>query len=239
MPAIFNPSVLLDQWNGLPLTNANSFFKTAQIHRLLEYFSDNCFTKQLVVVLSSPSKACLFHYYASLIAQTSRACLQRRRPRFDSWVGKIPWRRKWKPSPVFLPGKSHGWGSLAGCSPWSCRVGHNWATNAVTLYISLYHFSLLSSLFNYELLDVKNCVSNFYFCIRKERGGRGGRKGKKGKKRGRNSVNELTHWIVYKIARYFSLGFITFSLIGQVIITSLTAWIYPAKTCLMLSHVRV
>ena len=31
-------------------------------------------------------------------------------------VGKIPWRRKWQPTPVFLPGKSHGWSSLAGYS---------------------------------------------------------------------------------------------------------------------------
>ena len=30
-----------------------------------------------------------------------------RRWRFDSWIGKIPWRRKWQPTPVFLPGKSH------------------------------------------------------------------------------------------------------------------------------------
>ena len=35
-----------------------------------------------------------------------------------SWVGKIPWRRKWHPTPVFLPGKSHGQRSLAGYSPW-------------------------------------------------------------------------------------------------------------------------
>ena len=33
---------------------------------------------------------------------------------FDPWVGKIPWRRKWQPSPVFLPGESHGHRSLAG-----------------------------------------------------------------------------------------------------------------------------
>ena len=39
-------------------------------------------------------------------------CLQWRRPRFDHWVGKIPWRRKWQPTPVFLPGKSHGLRSL-------------------------------------------------------------------------------------------------------------------------------
>ena len=39
------------------------------------------------------------------------------RRQFDPWVGKIPWRREWKPSPVFLPGESHGQRSLAGrCS---------------------------------------------------------------------------------------------------------------------------
>ena len=38
--------------------------------------------------------------------------------RFDSWVGKIPWRRKWLPTPVLLPGESHGQRSLAGYSPW-------------------------------------------------------------------------------------------------------------------------
>ena len=37
---------------------------------------------------------------------------------FDPWVGKIPWRRAWHPTPVFLPGKSHGRRSLVGCRPW-------------------------------------------------------------------------------------------------------------------------
>ena len=37
---------------------------------------------------------------------------------FDPLVVKIPWRRKWQPSPVFLPGKSHGQRSLAVYSPW-------------------------------------------------------------------------------------------------------------------------
>ena len=41
-----------------------------------------------------------------------------RRPGFDPWVGKIPWRRAWQPTPVFLPGKFHGQRNLAGCSPW-------------------------------------------------------------------------------------------------------------------------
>jgi len=30
------------------------------------------------------------------------------------------WRRQWHPTPVLLPGKSHGWRSLVGCSPWGC-----------------------------------------------------------------------------------------------------------------------
>ena len=42
---------------------------------------------------------------------------QRRRHSFDPWVRKIPWRRKWQPTPVSLPGKSHGHRSLAVYSP--------------------------------------------------------------------------------------------------------------------------
>ena len=46
-----------------------------------------------------------------------------------SLVRKIPWRRKWQPTPVFLPGKSHGQRSLEACSPWDRkRVRHNLAT---------------------------------------------------------------------------------------------------------------
>ena len=43
--------------------------------------------------------------WVSLVAQVV-ICLQGRRPGFDPWVGKIPWRRAWQSSPVFLPGKS-------------------------------------------------------------------------------------------------------------------------------------
>jgi len=38
------------------------------------------------------------------------------RPWFDPWVGKIPWRRTWQPTPVFLPGESHAQRRLAGYS---------------------------------------------------------------------------------------------------------------------------
>ena len=49
-------------------------------------------------------------------------CRRHRRHRFYPWVGKIPWRRKWKFIPIFLPGKFHGQKSLAGYSPWGCKV---------------------------------------------------------------------------------------------------------------------
>ena len=45
------------------------------------------------------------------------AICQFRRDGFNPWVGKIPWRRKWQPTPIFLPGKSHGQRSLVGYSP--------------------------------------------------------------------------------------------------------------------------
>ena len=41
---------------------------------------------------------------------------------FDPGFGKIPWRRAWQPTPVFLPGKAHGQRSLAGYSPWVCKA---------------------------------------------------------------------------------------------------------------------
>ena len=48
------------------------------------------------------------------MVKTLPAC---RGPRFDPWVGKIPWRREWLPITVFLPGESYGQRSLVGYSP--------------------------------------------------------------------------------------------------------------------------
>ena len=48
-------------------------------------------------------------------------CLQCRRPWFNPWVWKIPWRRKWQPTPVFLPGEFHRQRNLVGYSPWGHR----------------------------------------------------------------------------------------------------------------------
>ena len=51
----------------------------------------------------------------------------------QSLVGKIPWRREWLPTPVFLPGESHGQRSLVGCVPW----GHKESDTTEQLILSM------------------------------------------------------------------------------------------------------
>ena len=55
-------------------------------------------------------------------------CRRHKRRGFYPWVRKIPWRRKWQPTPALLLGRPHGQRSLAGYSPWgSQRVRHDWS----------------------------------------------------------------------------------------------------------------
>ena len=42
----------------------------------------------------------------------------------DPWVGKIPWRKEWQPTPGFLPGEFHGQRSLVGNSPWGRKESY-------------------------------------------------------------------------------------------------------------------
>ena len=62
----------------------------------------------------------IYIYGKTWLSGKESACQCRRckRRRFDPWVGKIPQRRKWQSTPVFLPGESHGQRSLVGHSPW-------------------------------------------------------------------------------------------------------------------------
>ena len=53
----------------------------------------------------------------------------------ETWVGKIPWRRKWLPTPVFWPGEFHGQRSLAGYSPW----GHKESDTTEKFSVHLFH----------------------------------------------------------------------------------------------------
>ena len=63
-----------------------------------------------------------------------------RRCRFDPWVGKIPWSRKWNPILVFFPGKFHGQRSLAGWSPWAAKC---WT------WLSDWAYTHINSVFNF------------------------------------------------------------------------------------------
>ena len=66
---------------------------------------------------------------------------QCRRHRFDPWVRRIPWRRKWQPTPVFLPGKSHGQRSLVSYNPW----GHKESDTIEWLSTHIHIISIPSS----------------------------------------------------------------------------------------------
>ena len=76
--------------------------------------------ENLKIVFSLSHSSMIF--FAVVIVARGRC----RRHGFDPWVGKIPWKKKWQPTGVFLPGKSCGQRSLMGYSPWGHkRVGHD------------------------------------------------------------------------------------------------------------------
>ena len=73
----------------------------------------------------------LQYSWAFLVAHRIKnsPAMQCRRPRFNHWVRKTPWRKSWQPTPVFLPGEFHGQRILVGCSLWGHRVRQDWATD--------------------------------------------------------------------------------------------------------------
>ena len=88
---------------------------------------------------------------------------------FHTWVGKIPWRRKWQPTPVFLPGKSHGQRSLVGHSPWGHkRIGHSLVTKQQqqhkSLVYNIAYFQVYSRLFfrkmSIQILYLLDCIGS-------------------------------------------------------------------------------
>ena len=65
--------------------------------------------------------------------------LKWRKPGFNPWVVECPWRREWKPTPVFLPGEFHGQRSLVGYIPWLTK---SWAQHWLTLSLFLHIYTL-------------------------------------------------------------------------------------------------
>ena len=80
-------------------------------------------------------------------------CLQCRRPRYDPWVGKIPWRREWQFTPVFLPGESHRQRRLEGYS-----LSVHKESNTTKLYI----FALFSPIVTTNKSN-RNWIPKKYF----------------------------------------------------------------------------
>ena len=88
------------------------------------------FTRSLSKKISCPSHGSILcnhiQWHITLIQLSwcltgkESSCPCKRRG-FDPWVGKIPWRRKWQPIPVFLPGEFHGQRNLVGYSPRACK----------------------------------------------------------------------------------------------------------------------
>ena len=103
-------------------------------HQLLE------FTQTHVHQVDVPSSHLILCH--PLLLLPPRIC------RFNPWVRKIPWRRKWHPIPVFLPGESHGQRSLEGYSPWGYKVSDmtEWlGTNTVNIPNTSSHLIFLTA----------------------------------------------------------------------------------------------
>ena len=108
---------------------------------------------QLIYNLVLTSGVC--GYLPWWLSSKESAC-QHRRHGFHPWLGNIPWRRKWLPTPVFLPGKkSHKQRILVGCSPQGCKESNmtQRLNNSVQLYTHThthtYIFFRFSSIIGY------------------------------------------------------------------------------------------
>ena len=87
--------------------------------------------------------AIYYLHWSSQVAQTVKSLSAMRETRVWSLIGKIPWRKKRQPTPVFLPGKFHGWRSQAGYSPWGRKEADT--TERLTLALTCTIFIITSS----------------------------------------------------------------------------------------------
>ena len=100
----------------------------------------------------------LFYIVTSLVVQM----VKRLPTMWVTWVEKISWRRRWQPTPVFLPGKSHGRRSLVGYRSW----GRKELDMMSNFTFTFFHFILFISvsLFASKIKLLWNCLSSLFFC---------------------------------------------------------------------------
>ena len=146
----------------------------ATFQKLGKTHPQSVYSKELKWPIAFQSFYVFLHswHYSSQVAQWLRVRLPSRRHRFNPWVGTIPWRRKWQPTPVFLPGKSHGQRSLTDHSPWGHKgIWHNIVTKQQQhIYLFVIVFSFDSNTNNFCILMLLkswiNLKVNVYFYCR-------------------------------------------------------------------------
>ena len=120
----------------------------------------------------------LLHLF-SWCLNSQESTYQCRRLKFDPWIRKVLWKKKWKLTPIFLPWKSHGQRSLAGYSPWGCKgIGYDLAakqqqhfkplnlwhfyTEVANYYISLHSTVILARKENVWVIIIGQCNMCWY-----------------------------------------------------------------------------
>ena len=111
---------------------------------------------------------------ARWLSRKESACQYRRCRRcgFNPWIGKMPWRREWQPTPVFLPGKCHGQRSLAGYSPCSHResdkaehAGCKYFNNFAYIFLTLKYLEKRKKMYGFAHIFQKITLILFSFCV--------------------------------------------------------------------------
>ena len=102
------------KWQPTPV------FLTGEFHAQRSVVGYSPWGRKSQTWLSDSTTTYMFKGLPRWLSGEESTCQSRRCKKwgFYSWLGKIPWSRKWQPTPVFLPGKFHGQSSLAGYSPW-------------------------------------------------------------------------------------------------------------------------
>ena len=137
-----SPSAVILEAEKIKSITVSIFFPTAMIlvffqcwvlsqlfHSPLSFSSRG--SSSLLSIIRVVSSAYLGFPGGSDDKESACQCRRCKTHRFNPLVGKISWRRKRQPTPVFLSGKFHGQGNLVGYSPWSCRVGQDWVTEHI------------------------------------------------------------------------------------------------------------
>ena len=100
------PRITFPNWHVWPLTTSQASLLGSSPHSLSS-------SRRLAWARGSPG--------VTSSKEPACQCRRHKRRRFDSWVGRIPWRRAWQPIPVFLPGEFRGLWSLVSYSPWVAK----------------------------------------------------------------------------------------------------------------------